>query len=285
MIGAGRSGTTSFFDYVAQHPEVNASKIKEVIYFSIEEQYAKGEAYLSSFFNKQGEKKINFTSDTYLLSNLVAAQRIKEHNPAIKLLVILRDPSERSFSSYQYARNNGHEKTDISFTESLNREAVILSQENIVKQTNLCHFEGSLYAKHLTMWTDIFSKEQLFIATTLELKSNPEALMSRYFEFAGLSPYTIEVHFAKNKAAKAKNKALHQFLINRDHPIRKIVRKPLQIPFIKNTLIKSGVVDKVKSMNMADASYIKMTDDDMAFCNSYFKEDLELLKTEFGISF
>lgn len=285
VIGVGRSGTTSLVAYLQQHPQINCSNIKEVTYFSVDDHYQRGESFLHSFFTPKETTKINSTSDTYLFIDEVAAKRIFEYNPNIKLTVILRDPGKRAFSNYNYSVNNGYYEQPISFLDTLKEEQEVLKNRNIVDQNNYGHFYGSLYHQHLTHWLKYFSKEQLFICTTNELHDNPQKLMKRLFQFLELDDIEVQELSEQNQAAGVKNKGLNRFLVDRDHPLRKLIRKPLQIPFLRKLVLSSDVVGKVKNINKAESTNISMTDSEEAFCKNYFKEDLQKLKTDFGITF
>lgn len=283
IIGAGRSGTTSLVEYLKQHNAVNFSSIKEVTYFSINDHFERGKDYLHSFFDKDGV--VNATSDTYLLMSKEAPRRISEYNPYIKITVILREPGARAYSNYNFSVNHGYINEDTSFVESENGEDDILKQSDIIKQNNYCHFDGSLYHKHLSYWTRFFKKEQLFICTTNQLRDSPQELMNSYFDFLSLDKIKIKELTAQHKAASVKSKKLNKFLVNRDHWLRKLVRIPLQIGFVRKLVLKSNVVDNIKDKNREEVAYEPMTDKEKEFSVEYFKEDLANLKKEFGISF
>src|SRR3712207_6966731 len=42
VIGAAKAGTTALYDYLTQHPRVFLSQVKETMFFSREEYYARG---------------------------------------------------------------------------------------------------------------------------------------------------------------------------------------------------------------------------------------------------
>ena len=281
IIGAGRSGTTSLVEYLKQHSAINFSSIKEVTYFSVNDHFKRGEDYLHSFFDN--EARINATSDTYLLMSKEAPRRIAEYNPNIKITVILREPSARTYSNYNFSVNHGYIK-NTSFVDSEKLEEGFLN-DDIIKQNNHCNFYGSLYYKHLSYWLQFFRREQLFICTTSQLKDNPQQLMDDYFKFLGLDSIKIQELEAQHKAAGVKNKTLNSFLVNRDHWLRNVIRKPLQFKPLRNLVLNSSVVDKIKEKNKEEQGYIPMTQEERAFCEVYFKEDLQQLKEEFGISF
>lgn len=284
IIGAGRSGTTSLVAYLQQHPKVNFSSIKEVTYFSVKDHYNRGVDFLHSFFNeKQGV--LNATSDTYLLMDKDAPKRIVDYNPDIKITVILREPSARTHSNYNFSMNHGYIDKSLSLVDSQQLEEEVLANGDIIKQNNHCNFYGSLYHLHLTSWLTYFKREQLFICTTNQLKDNPQELMDAYFDFLGLDNIKIKELLAQNKAAGVKNKTLNKFLVNREHPIRRLISKPLQISFLRNIILNSNVVEKIKSSNKEELVYNDLTTEEKQFCSDYFKEDLIKLKEDFGIEF
>ncbi len=284
IIGAGRSGTTSLVAYLQQHPKINFSSIKEVSYFSVKDHYNRGPKFLHSFFNEK-DRALNATSDTYLLMDKDAPKRIAEYNPDMKITVILREPSERTNSNYNFSVNHGYINKSLPLIESQQLEEGVLKNGDIIKQNNHCNFHGSLYHLHLTNWLKHFKREQFFICTTNQLKNNPQELMNLYVDFLGLDKIEIKELTAQNKAAGVKNKSLNKFLVNREHPIRKLISKPLQISFLRNIILNSNVVEKIKSSNKEQLIYSELTDEEKTFCNDYFKDDLVKLKEDFGVAF
>ncbi|MCB0402574.1 MAG: sulfotransferase domain-containing protein [Flavobacteriales bacterium] len=283
IIGAGRSGTTSLVAYLKQHSDVNFSSIKEVTYFSVDDHYRRGEEFLHSFYST--DSGCLATSDTYLLMSREAPKRIQAYNPKMKLTVILREPGDRSYSNYHFSVNQGYIDPDVSFIQSEAKEQEMLKTGDVIAQNNHGNFYGSLYHKHLAYWLQYFDRKQLFICTTKQLKEDPEGLMLAYFRFLGLSPIEPEPLEAQHAAAAVKSKRLNRFLVNRDHWLRRVVRKPLQIGFVRRAVIGSNVVDKIKAKNREELSYPPMTKEERQFCNDYFKADLAALKQDFGIEF
>ncbi len=121
IIGAGRSGTTSLYEYLERHPDVCFSKIKEIHYFSLADLFARGEDYYHSFFNAT-KNQIKAGADTYLLIDKEAPKRINLYNPNMKIIIMLREPVVRAFSGYNYSINNGYLNINVSFIESIKNE-------------------------------------------------------------------------------------------------------------------------------------------------------------------
>ena len=137
IAGAPKAGTTSLYHWLAAHPQVYMSPIKEPSYFSLEARpenfapefqanmrrqmaqlsaceggsvqsrfqgfVAEWEGYLRLFARVTNETAIGEASVFYLWSK-TAAQGIAERVPHARILLILRDPAERAFSQYLHYR-------------------------------------------------------------------------------------------------------------------------------------------------------------------------------------
>lgn len=280
MIGAGRCGTTTLCEHLAHHPDIVFSSIKEVNYFSVNDLFKRGSSYLHGFF--KDPKRLWATSDTYLLSSAEAPARVAEYNTGMKLIVILRDPIERAWSSYRYAIGAGYHTDEISFEDwPAHEQRFHLSKDPVVIDNN-AHFYGSLYHLHLSRWAEFFPKEQILILRTKDLQTVPASVMAAISEFLDIAPFPPLKQIHANVATGSKSKALQQFLANRNHPLRRAGRwlfKPMG-----SLIIKSGLVEKLKAINKAEAPLaVPLPLEMRAVMGSYFTSDLESLYSEFGI--
>jgi len=283
IIGAGRSGTTSLYSYLEAHREVCFSNIKEVHYFSIKELYKKGEKYYHSFFRKNNQAPVIASADTYLLMDHEAISRIHAYNPDMKLIVMLRDPVYRAYSSYNYSVNYGHHDAYHSFLDSIDLEKDIRKEPDIVDRNNKGHFYGGLYFEHLSKWTSVFPRENILLLKTSDLKESPQEFSKQLFSFLGLSNIQNEIGQA-NAAAVPRNIKLEKFLLDRDLPLRKVIRD-VTPRFLKNLIMKSGVVDKLHDTNRKEQALKPLLKEEIERALPYFSKDLQLLKEEFDIEF
>lgn len=284
IIGAGRSGTTTISKYLENHPEVCFSNIKEVHYFSVEELYKRGEKYYHSFLEHLNNEKVVVSADTYLLMDYDAIARIKAYNPEMKILVMLRNPVDRAYSSYNYSVNYGYHEALSAFSDCIDFEKNIEKQSDIVMRNNLGHLYGSLYYKHLSKWFESFPREQFLLLTLSELKENAEKTHKQISSFLGIADIdeSFKIGEKHNAYAVPKNKGLEQFLLNRNNGLRVLIRN--MIPsFIKRAIIKSGMVDKLHDMNRVDSEYEKLSEKEYSKVLTYFKDDLEMLKLKMDI--
>ncbi len=283
IIGAGRSGTTSIYEYLSNHPEVNFSITKEVHYFSIEDLYKRGEKYFHSLF-EQSDKKIMATADTYLLIDKKAPEKIRNYNPDMKLIVMLRDPVERAYSNYNYSVNYGHEKENIPFLDSIQLEKTRLQSDDIAVLNNTCHFYGSLYYEHLSYWQQFFPLENFILLKLSDLKNDPDLFYKKLASELKIAYIPFEPGKTKfNAASGVKSKWLQQLLLNRESAVRKLISFVLR-PFRK-LIIKSGIIDKVYAINKKEMKQKVISAEEEKIAYSYFKEDLNMLKLKYGIIF
>lgn len=104
IIGAPKCGTTSLAAYLADHPKVSFSKVKEPNYYNrdMQNQFIKNEdEYLRLFPNNGKERlKMGEASVWYLYSK-VAVREIRVDNNNAKFLIMLRNPVEMALSLHQ----------------------------------------------------------------------------------------------------------------------------------------------------------------------------------------
>jgi hypothetical protein len=284
IIGAGRSGTTSLYHYLKDHKDICFSDIKEVHYFSLKDLFQRGENYFHSYFSNCKQEKIIAGADTYLLIDKEAPQRILSYNPEMKFIVLLREPVDRAYSSYHYAINNGYETPKINFIQSLELEKDRLKNSDIIQLNNLCHFYGGLYYEHLSYWIEYFPKENFLLLTTDELKKNALGTFNKISTFLQITPFSKAEEIKEfNKAAPVKSKSIQQFLLNRNHPLRNVLR-----PFIKPLkfiIINSGIINLLYKINKKEKGYIAITKEEKRIASEYYKKDLSKLTEQFNLSF
>src|SRR5579859_4974857 len=164
IVGAARSGTTSLHRYLSQHPQIFMTHRKEVHFFAADHFPRTGpgddwlnkrvlhdqEQYTQLFADVQGAKAIGEASVFYLCLP-DSAERIAQAVPDAKIIIILREPVERSYSSHMMLVRDGRET--LGFAEGLE-----LAQERKAKgfEPIWWYKELSLYYEQVKRYLDIF---------------------------------------------------------------------------------------------------------------------------------
>lgn len=143
IVGAAKSGTTSLYEYLSQHPDVfMPPNLKEPHYFCYKDTIVdfRGpgkrypsinksaitslDAYLDLFLGSEGYIARGEASATYLYWPQ-SASNIAAFNPDMKIIITLRNPVDRAYSAYNHLKRLGLEPV-----HSL-QEAMDLEEERI----------------------------------------------------------------------------------------------------------------------------------------------------------
>ena len=164
IVGAQKSGTTSIFHYLRKHPKIYMSSIKEPAYFSkyrgsmpFKHTKPTKEQYLELFQYVKNEPIICEVSTPYLFDP-ESAKKIYEIIPDAKIIIILRNPIERSYSRYLENRWNSDYST---FGDEIRKGLDKLKKEYNDPADNilLC----GLYYEQVKRYLDLFGEKNVKI--------------------------------------------------------------------------------------------------------------------------
>ena len=200
IIGAQKAGTTSLFWYMGLHPQLVPSFKKEVHYFDggntgETDNFAKGEAWYRSHFplgkNVGEHQKVFEASPLYLFHPLVA-ERIHNRAPDAKLIVILRNPTDRAISHYYHEVKMGTETLPLMQalqSEEQRLESILLEgQYHKAEFGRYSYLARGKYYEQLQAYLKYFDLENILIINSELLFSQPEVALKVVFDFVGVDP-------------------------------------------------------------------------------------------------
>jgi hypothetical protein len=205
IIGAQRSGTTSLFNYLAQHPDVRRPLGKEIHYFDL--HHARGVRWYRGRFpfrRRLRDGVITLDASPYYLLHPLAPERAARLLPDVKLVAVLRDPVERAFSHYQHEVRGGRES--LAFSDALDREAERLAgeEERLRREPGYYSYNHhryaytrrGLYLEQLRRWMQHFPLSHLLVLQSERLFRDPAAVTGAVYDFLGLRPHRLERYAA-----------------------------------------------------------------------------------------
>ena len=217
IIGAARSGTTSLYQYLVKHPNIEPCAVKQLHFF--DQYFQRGiNWYRMNFpsnwqkFIFQRIKKSKFITGEatpYYLQNPHAPKRVYDLNSNMKLIVLLRNPVDRAFSHYNRRLKNGTEK--LSFEEATDQEKNRIEGEMEKMEQNedyfsytyhqLSYISAGLYVLHLKRWLQCFPIEQILILENDEFLCNTQTIYNQTLEFLDLPKWNLSNYekFEKSK--------------------------------------------------------------------------------------
>jgi hypothetical protein len=201
IIGAQKCGTTTLFQHLRKHPDTRLPKKKKELHF-FDTHYAAGLDWYLNHFNREGKPEVPFctgeASPYYFFHPLVPA-RIYSAFPGIKLILLLRNPANRSYSQYHHMKR--YHRISLSFEHCIKLESEIIKGRKEAFFTEEYHSDmmyrrfsflaRSRYAEQLASWYDFFPKEQILIIRSEDYFANPETTFRIIFQFLDLQPYAI----------------------------------------------------------------------------------------------
>lgn len=217
ILGAGKSGTTSLYKYLQQHPQIFLPEKKELYFFAFEgEDHPDGvtrfEDYQSMFQNAPDEKVIGEVSSVYLFRPK-APERIEKYIPNAKLIAILRNPTDRAFSSYLMHLGDRHPSIFEPQTGKLIEFADIVRDRGYFIQIGF-------YYEQLKRYYDRFDSSQIKIYLYEDLVSDNENLVRDMFRFVGVDEtFTPDISQRHKVSGIPKNRMLHDLVMTKN-PIR-----------------------------------------------------------------
>lgn len=110
IAGVTKAGTTSLFHYLAQHPDIGAADVKEVDHYAplVHGDEPPPLADYAAHFARVADRPWRLeASPRYFLGGPPLVSRLAAELDSPRVLVALREPVSRMWSSYTYKRSKG----------------------------------------------------------------------------------------------------------------------------------------------------------------------------------
>ena len=218
IIGAQKAGTSSLFFYLSQHPQLVPPCKKEVHFFDGGlnpdiDDFKKGEAWYRAHFplqkNMNAHQKTFEASPLYLF-NPLAPRRIFDLVPNVRIIALLRKPTERALSHYFQETRRNRER--LSINEALQQEEKrlepVMKDRDYKNDIFIRHTYKSrgLYKEQIQRYLDYFPWQQILVINSEAFFTDPSNTLRRVFEFVGVdSDFQVKDltprNVAKNKSA------------------------------------------------------------------------------------
>ena len=218
VIGAKRCGTTSLYQHLSEHPCISRSPHDNIGFFN--ENYHLGINWYKSLFPtkftrdkiiKKHGKFLTYDVTPQYLREPYVAKRMFQTFPKMKLVVLLRNPIDKSYSHHIMGKNSntlnnnpeweGIDNKQVSFEDIVNRDIELISKyekkngelndnyfRNVITKTNLAR---GFYAQFLRKWFDVYDRKQFLILSSSELANSTQKTLNKIFNFLEIPEYDI----------------------------------------------------------------------------------------------
>lgn len=271
IVGATRCGTSSLYEYLNKTSGIFMSEIKEPAFFSVSITRRKPieneDEYLELFKNAKIEQPIGEASTRYFIDPK-SPSLIKNKITNAKIIVLLRDPVERAFSSYlYYLRRENKEPFNMIMKRSM--------ETNLTGDYLLCLVvKGGMYYEPVKRYIEAFGKDSVKIIFYEEFFTDIKNNFQDLLKFLGIeseSPEIINTVF--NEYKKPKNKT-SKLVLSIDDLLWKIGIKSV-LPFLPNR-------KNLENKYLESGEKPKMSEKEKQELIDFYQDDVEKLKNLLG---
>lgn len=217
VIGVAKAGTTSYFRYLDQHPQIYMCPIKGSNYFGYEDACDwrwddEGAAPLLQNFHvtsfEEYEKLFAGVTDEIAVGEVspqyfrcpTAAEKIQYHMPDVKLVASLRNPADRAFSGFMMRTRRGETVKDI--------------HEELTPESS--HVKEGFYFRRMKRYFDLFPREHIKIYIFEEFKKYPTSTIVDLFDFLNVSQeFVPDTSVKYNPAGVPRSRILNRLSFDR----------------------------------------------------------------------
>ena len=187
IAGVQKGGTTALFDYLSEEPGLAVSDAKEVHFFddeSVDWAQPDYRPYHARFPPPDGRLRGEATPIYLYWPGSLA--RIATYNPAMRLIVMLRDPVERAWSHWRMEYARGAEREPFAWCIRQGRRR-LFDAEPWGHHREYSYVERGFYGEQLERLYGLFPREQVLLLRSGELSDEPAATLSRVRSFLALA--------------------------------------------------------------------------------------------------
>jgi hypothetical protein len=258
-LGAAKSGTTTLYDILRQHPDVYIPSFKEPHFFDIPENFNNGiRWYEKNYFKDANTKVVADFTPSYFFDKEAPKRIFESLGGKVKFVVILRNPVDRAYSHYLHSKRDDHE--DLEFKEALMNESSRLKkyEENgdYLSYLRQSYVSQGLYSDMLERYLEYFSLDNfLFIQFEEEFIKHREETIIKILNFLEIDNFDLKIDIKSNPASKEKSKTLKRIMKKRGW-WRKILK--FLVPSIQ---LRQIIRNKIQRANIIEIKVEKLSDE------------------------
>lgn len=194
VAGVQKGGTTALFDYLRDHPDLCLPAAKELHFFDDEARvdWAAPDygPYHAAFLAERPADGALWGEATPIYTYWPnALERIRAYNPAMKLIVVFRDPVERAWSHWKMEHARGAETEPFAHCIRAGRCRVAGAADGSGAHRVHSYVERGFYGAQMTRLFSLFPREQVLLLRSEGLRGDPARILSNACDFLRVRPF------------------------------------------------------------------------------------------------
>jgi Sulfotransferase family len=261
-IGPDKAGSSWLHEVLRTHPKVFLTPAKGLYFF--DRYYDRGLPwYLGQFDDARPGHLVRGEVCQDYLAHPDAAERMAHSLGEVKLMVTLRDPAERAFSSYLHMLRSGWQAD--SFLEALTRYPELL--------------DHGRYGTQLQRFSTCFGRDALHIAVFDDLEADPQAFLDAVTAWLGIEPMPLNASLSTPRlpAGRARSVVASRIASWGAHALRerdagRLVGRVKRVPVVQRALYRPLADDKPR-----------LTPEERAVVQAALADEVRLLDGMYGL--
>lgn len=231
LVGAPKCGTTTLYDTLRQHPQIQMPATKELLYFASDLSFGNRpseEQYLAHFANLDRAGRVGTAHTAYLQSSR-AAEEIHAVRPDARIIVMLRNPVEMLPSWHSELLYEAIEDLP-DFEDALAAEPDRRRGLRIPKHAGNSYVEALYYrdaagfTAQVARYFGVFGRSQVHVVLFDDLRSDPGGVAREVFEFLDVEPDFIPELSVLNSNKALRSRKLQELFFHVEGPVRRAGR-------------------------------------------------------------
>src|SRR5205823_6882888 len=201
VAGAQKSGTTALHYFLKKHPQIALPDRQEMHFFDDDEIFSQAIDYelLHRHFPARRAGRFRLLPVRLGLAGEVtpsylywkpAMERIRNYNPQIKLIILLRNPVDRTFAHWNMQRFKDREPLD--FLDAVKEEPRRIAQPLTIESRRYAYVDRGFYSVQLDRVFKFFPREQVRIVKFENFRDRKQETLDEIFEFLGVKSLRSE---------------------------------------------------------------------------------------------
>ncbi|HEX9644281.1 MAG TPA: sulfotransferase [Acidimicrobiia bacterium] len=205
IVGVPKAGTGALASALGQHPDVYSHPLKELHYFDHQARQRDLSWYHEQFAKADDATAVGEATPTYALHDdwVAAASRALPH---ARIILQVRDPVERLWSSYWFFRIFGLEQR--SLREVVEQDLSEIPANNMSVQHVSPGRYDDIYARVVRAWPE----SQVLVIDAAELQAAADEPVSRACEHIGVAPLPLDPGTGYNRVTMPRSERLQRIL-------------------------------------------------------------------------
>jgi hypothetical protein len=194
IAGAQKGGTTTLDAICRWHPQIQMANTKETHFFDDEQQDWKSPDYraLDKFFTSQDDR-LRGEATPITIYWRPAIRRLRDYNPDIKIVLLLRSPIDRTFSNWRKEYSIGRDVMSFDDAIRVGRDRVRIEGEIEGLHRYFAYVERSLYGQQLAYLINYFPRQQIHCELSEDFFADRAATLQRLSAFLGIDPFPEQI--------------------------------------------------------------------------------------------